>query len=117
VPETAAVEHFARLQQLSRELRPLGAKLGLEHAGNRLGEVPALYEVGLDYVKLDGAVVARVAHDRDRADFVRGLVVMLHGLALQVVAEGVNDADTAEALWRLGLDGITGPWASAQGRA
>jgi diguanylate cyclase (GGDEF)-like protein len=114
VPELAAVEHFARLQQIGRELRPLGARIGLEHAGHRLREVQALYEAGLDYVKLDAALIAHVAADTERAYFIKGLVAMLHGLAIEVLAEGVQSADDAEVLWRCGVDAITGPWASRQ---
>ncbi|MBT9525750.1 MAG: EAL domain-containing protein, partial [Rhizobacter sp.] len=57
VAESAAVEHFDLLQELSRQLRPTGVRLGLEHAGERLGLIPRLFEAGLDYVKLDAAMV------------------------------------------------------------
>jgi hypothetical protein len=39
---------------------------------------------------------------------------MLRSLSLKVYAEGVTDALDAQALWDCELDGITGPWASAQ---
>ena len=44
-------------------------------------------------------------------NFGRGMVVMLHGLAVQVFAEGVVEPADARALWKCGVDGITGPWA------
>jgi EAL domain-containing protein (putative c-di-GMP-specific phosphodiesterase class I) len=34
---------------------------------------------------------------------------MLHGIGLKVYAEGVAETDDAAALWRCGVDGITGP--------
>jgi diguanylate cyclase (GGDEF)-like protein len=114
VPESAAVEHFERVQELGRQLRPCGIQLGLEHAGERLSRLDRLFEAGIDYVKLDAAVVFGVAGDAERADFVRSVLAMLHGLSLKVYAEGVAEAADAEALWGLGLDGMTGPWASAQ---
>ncbi|MBX3622875.1 MAG: EAL domain-containing protein [Rhizobacter sp.] len=114
VAESAAVEHFELLQELSRQLRPTGVRLGLEHAGERLGLIPRLFEAGLDYVKLDTAMVTGVGHDEHRATFVRGTVTLLHGLSLQVYAEGVSDAADAKTLWDCGVDGATGPWISAQ---
>ncbi|HEX3141130.1 MAG TPA: EAL domain-containing protein, partial [Rhizobacter sp.] len=114
VAEIAAVEHFDLLQELSRQLRPTGVRLGLEHAGERLGLIPRLFEAGLDYVKLDTAMVAGVGTDEHRATFIRGTVTLLHGLSLQVYAEGVADAEDAKALWECGIDGATGPWISAQ---
>jgi diguanylate cyclase (GGDEF)-like protein len=112
VPESAAIEHFALMQELGRQLRPVGVRFGLEHAGERLRQVEPLYEAGLDYVKLDAAIVLGVADDESRAAFVKGMVAMLHSLALQVYAEGVVGARDAQALWALGVDGVTGPWAT-----
>jgi diguanylate cyclase (GGDEF)-like protein len=114
LPEAAALEHFEALQDLGRQLRPLGVRLGLEHAGERLERVPRLFELGLSYVKLDAAVVAHVEDDAQRSLFVRSLATMLHGLGAQVMAEGVAVESHAQALWGLGLDAVTGPWASAQ---
>jgi len=91
-------------------VRPLGARFGLEHAGERLTRVERLFEAGLDYVKLDASIVRDTASDPRRADFVKGLVTMLHTLSVQVFAEGVSDAADARVLWACGMDGLTGPW-------
>lgn len=113
VPEAAAVEQFDQVQELGRQLRPFGTRLGLEHAGELLGRMERLFEGGLDYVKLGSAAAAGVAADEGRAGYVGGVVSMLHGLSIAVYAEGVVDPADARALWRIGVDGITGPWASA----
>ncbi len=114
VAEGAAVDHFPLLQELSRQLRPTGVRLGLEHAGERLGSIPRLFEAGLHYVKLDAAVVRGAGSDEQRASFVRGTVTLLHGLSLQVYAEGVIDEADAARLWDCGVDGQTGPLISAR---
>lgn len=112
VPEAVAGDQFDRLQALSGSLRPLGVRIGLEHAGERLSSLSRLFEAGLDYVKLDSTIVSGVDADVSRAQFVAGLVGMLHGLSLQVYAEGVTEASQMQALWQIGIDGVTGPWAS-----
>ena len=109
VHESAAADHFDLVRELARQVRPCGARFGLEHAGERLSRIERLFEAGLDYVKLDGAIGHGVALDERRAGFVKGLVTMLHSLSLQVIVEGVIDAADAQALWTLGVDGITGP--------
>ncbi|CAN5706335.1 LapD/MoxY N-terminal periplasmic domain-containing protein [soil metagenome] len=114
VNETAAFEQFDLVQELGRQLRPTGARLGLEHAGEQLGRIGRLFEASLDYVKLDAAVAHGVAGYPERAAFVSGMVAMLHGLAIQVMAEGVASEADAMALWACGVDGLTGPWISAQ---
>jgi diguanylate cyclase (GGDEF)-like protein len=109
VAEVAAIERFGQVRELCKQLRPLGARVGLEHAGERLARIELLFEVGLDYVKLDASVVQGVAQDANRAAFVSATVSMLHGLGLQVLAEGVADSTDIPALRQAGVDGWTGP--------
>jgi len=113
VPENAAVEHFEQVQELARQLRPAGARVGLEHAGERLGHIDRLFEAGLDYVKLDASVVQGVAGDNERANYLKSVVAMVHGLSMKALAEGVADPADVQLLWQIGFDGVTGPWASA----
>ena len=92
----------------------MGERVGLEHAGERLARLERLFEAGLDYVKLDAAVVQGVAGDAGRAGYLKSVVAMLHGLSMQVMAEGVREPDDIQALWGIGIDAVTGPWASSR---
>jgi EAL domain-containing protein (putative c-di-GMP-specific phosphodiesterase class I) len=94
---------------LCLQLKPLGVRVGLEHAGERVAPVGILLESGLDYVKLEAGVVRGAAFSDARASVVRGMVSMLHGLGLLVYAEGIDQPEDVEVLWNCGLDGITGP--------
>lgn len=109
VPETAAVERFDLVRELCRQLRPLHARIGLEHAGEKLTRIAFLFEAGLDYIKLDASVVQGVAQDAARSAYVSATVSMLHGLGLQVYAEGVSESADMVALRQVGVDGVTGP--------
>ena len=62
-----------------------------------------------DFVKLDASLVQGIARDEARAEHVAGSVRMLHGIGLKVYAEGVAEAEDVQALWRCGMDGVTGP--------
>jgi EAL domain-containing protein (putative c-di-GMP-specific phosphodiesterase class I)/GGDEF domain-containing protein len=109
VAEPAAVHHFGLLRELGAQLRPLGVKLGLEHAGEHVAEIDRLMEAGLDYVKLDASSTRGLAQDPARFNYVGSTVRMLHSLGLQVYAEGVINGDDAAKLWLCRVDGITGP--------
>ncbi len=108
VGEDAAIDQFARVRELSRQLRPSGVRLGLEHAGNRLGQIDRLLDAGLDFVKLDSSITMGVAADAGRAAYISGVVALLHSVSIDVYAEGVNDAADATALRELGIDAIAG---------
>ena len=117
VSEAAALGHFELVRAFAALVRPLGVRFGLEHAGHQLYRAPRLYELGLDYVKLDVALVRGAANDDAVRRFVAGSVALLRALPVTVCAEGVDDADDAAALWECGVEAITGPWASARVRA
>jgi diguanylate cyclase (GGDEF)-like protein len=110
VTEAAAADRFELLQELGHQLRPTGVHFGIEHAGERLSQIPRLFEAGLDFIKLDAAVTANVSTNGRRALFVRSTVTLLHGWGLQVYAEGVADPGDCAHLWDCGIDGQTGPW-------
>jgi EAL domain-containing protein (putative c-di-GMP-specific phosphodiesterase class I)/GGDEF domain-containing protein len=114
IGEGAALGHFELVRAFAALVRPLGVRFGLEHAGHQLYRAPRLYELGIDYVKLDVALVRGAAQDDAVRRFVAGSVALLRALPVAVCAEGVDDAGDAAALWECGVEAITGPWASAR---
>ncbi|AKJ29610.1 EAL domain-containing protein [Caldimonas brevitalea] len=112
VPEVAALRHHGLVRELCQQVRHAGARFGLEHAGEHLPKIERLYEIGLDYLKLDARFVRGAAEEQAVRNFVQSATAMAHGLGIQVYAEGVTAAADAEALWTCGVDGITGPWAA-----
>jgi predicted signal transduction protein with EAL and GGDEF domain len=104
-----AAQQPRRLQHAAARWREAGARLGLEHAGARLRGLAHLHSLGLDYVKIDAAFVQGAAGNPAVRELARSLVGLLHGMQLQVLAEGVEDPADLAALWALGFDGATGP--------
>jgi diguanylate cyclase (GGDEF)-like protein len=113
--EAGAIRQLHLVRELSEQLHAAGTRVGLEHAGERLGEARGLLEAGLHFVKLDASLVQGLAGDNARAQHVAGTVRMLHGIGLQVYAEGVSERDDAIELWQCGVDGLTGPVVQAGG--
>lgn len=109
VPEDGALRQIELVRELVTQMHGCGARVGIEHAGERLTEAGGLLEVGLDFVKLDASFVEGLSADNARREHVAGAVRMLHGIGLKVYAEGVTSSDDAEALVGCGLDGLTGP--------
>ena len=114
--EAGAVHQLHLVRDLAEQLHGDGVKVGLEHAGERLGETQGLLEAGLDFVKLDASLAEGLGQDEARRQHVAGTVRMMHGIGLKVYAEGVVSVEDATELWRCGIDGLTGP-AVRQGAA
>ncbi|HEX6721654.1 MAG TPA: EAL domain-containing protein, partial [Burkholderiaceae bacterium] len=109
LPEALAASHPGVIQELTRRWRPLGVHVGLEHAGAALSDNARLYELGLDYVRIDARYLGGIGHDADVRRHAEGLVALLRGSGLGVYAEGVAQPDDLRVLWSLGFDGATGP--------
>ncbi|MBX3637610.1 MAG: EAL domain-containing protein, partial [Rubrivivax sp.] len=111
-PDRGAI---AALQAAAARWAPLGATLGVEHAGAAPQQLPALRAAGIRYVKVDPRHLRGAADDAAVRSYAQGLVMLIHGLGLQALAEGVADERTLQALWALGFDGATGPAVTARG--
>jgi EAL domain-containing protein (putative c-di-GMP-specific phosphodiesterase class I) len=109
LPETLAASHPGVIQELTRRWRPLGVRVGLEHAGAALSGMARLYELGLDYVRIDARFLSGIGHDANVRRHAEGLVALLRGIGLRIYAEGVAQAEDLQVLWGLGFDGATGP--------
>lgn len=109
VAEAGALRHLPLLRELVTQVHAFGARVGLEHAGDCLGESGSLLEAGLDFIKLDASLTEGLAGDAARSQHVASSVRMLRGIGLSVYAEGVADPQDAQALWQCTVDGLTGP--------
>lgn len=100
---------FAPLAEASAAWRSLGVRIGVEHAGASPQQLPGLHEAGIDYVKVDARHLRGAAGDAAVRGYAQSLVALIHGLGLEALAEGIDDAADLKALWALGFDGATGP--------
>ena len=109
VPEYGVFHQPHAFRDLARVLKNLGCRIGIEHAGYRLNELPAMADLGLDYLKVDSHFVRGIDHNLANQEFLRGLCTMAHALGISVIAESVQTAAELALLPTLGLDGATGP--------
>jgi len=111
LPESLALERPLLVREVSRRWRPLGAMLGLEHAGEGLARIQRLIDLGLDCVRIDSRFVNGIAASgsEDARRHLQGLVRLVQSVGLQVCAEGVRSTDDLDLLWGLGFDAATGP--------
>ena len=112
------------------ELDALGVALSLDDFGTGYSSLGHLRRLPVQELKIDRCFVQRLGEDsRDRA-IVRSVVDLAEGLGMRVVAEGVEDRATWQALVELGCDVAQGwyvcrpqpadvltPWLHARERA
>lgn len=108
-PESCALRHMAELRSFTSALRTLGCRVGLEHVGLEFTKIRELQDIGLHYLKIDGAIVREIDTNSGNQSFLSGLCKIGHSLGMLMIAEGVRSAQEKEKLIHLGIDGLTGP--------
>jgi EAL domain-containing protein (putative c-di-GMP-specific phosphodiesterase class I) len=89
-------------------LRSSGVRIVLDDLGSDLVPLAELAQLPVDMLKIDRPTTAAVSRrPRDRA-LVSALVVLAQTMEVPLVAEGVEDAETAEVLADLGCEAAQG---------
>ena len=101
VTETAVFEGGQAVAAL-HELRALGVQIALDDFGTGHSSLGLLQTVPVDILKVDKSFVDRITEAGRHAVIAEALIQVSAGLGLAAVAEGVETAEQAEALHRLG---------------
>lgn len=109
VPATLSTHAIGSLRGLCTALRPLGCTFGIEHVGAEFTKLADLHDVGLAYLKMDSSLIHHLHTSTEQQTIVRGMATLCHSLGIQVIGEGVADDEELACLFRVGLDGATGP--------
>jgi diguanylate cyclase (GGDEF)-like protein len=109
IPEFVAYRHAREFRVFCEALKSLGCKIGLEHVGNQICHIGELYDVGLDYLKIDSAIIRDIDQNPGNQTFLRGLCTISHTMGMMTIAEGVLSQREVGCLQELGFDGMTGP--------
>jgi diguanylate cyclase (GGDEF)-like protein len=86
------------------DLRALGVAVALDDFGRGHSPLADLGDLPLDLIKIDRSFLAGVRSATDESPVVAAVVIMAHGLGLQVVAEGVETEEQLALVARLGCD-------------
>lgn len=108
--ETVAIREPMAVANFVAVVKRCGAAVGLQAAGSQLGSIHELERLGLDYLKIEAALVQSSAQPEVQA-LLRGLCKLGHSLGCQMIAEGIQADADLNLLQDMGFDAITGPGA------
>jgi len=86
------------------DLQALGAKIDMDDFGTGCSSLSCLHEFPIDVLKIDRAFVANASRGRNFAALLHAIVTLADHLSMQVVAEGIEDADQLSFLQALGCE-------------
>ena len=111
--ETCAIEDVEATSRAIAMIKQLGAKVAMDDFGAGHTSFKNLRRFDFDMVKIDGAFVQNLACSVDDRFFVRTLVDLARHVGLPVVAEWVEDAETAKILRDWGVEYLQGDYFAA----
>ena len=90
ITEGVLIGDFDRAVAILRRLKNLGARIAMDDFGTGYSSLSYLQSFPFDKIKIDQAFVANLAHSQQAVTIIRAVIALGRGLALPVVAEGVE---------------------------
>ncbi|MGW0158863.1 putative bifunctional diguanylate cyclase/phosphodiesterase [Mycobacterium sp. NPDC003323] len=104
ITEDLVLTELDTVTTVLNELRERGIRVAIDDFGSGYSALSYLRDLVVDEVKLDSHFIAAVTTDHRAAAVVNSVIDLTRILGISVVAEGVEDADTADWLARHGCE-------------
>jgi len=101
------VNSSGNLEKLQK-IRELGARISIDDFGTGFSSFSYLLQYQVDRLKIDRSFIKQAGTDPNAAAVVRTIIAMSHGLAIRVVAEGVENEEELKFLVRRKCDEAQG---------
>ena len=108
ITETAAIRNISAAKLLIKELRARGCKFALDDFGSGLSSFGYLKALPVDYLKIDGSLVRRVAEESIDRALVEAINQLAHQMGMSTIAEYVESTECLEVLREIGVDHAQG---------
>jgi EAL domain-containing protein (putative c-di-GMP-specific phosphodiesterase class I)/CHASE2 domain-containing sensor protein len=108
VTETAALSSTAAASDTLGNLRKRGVRISIDDYGTGLSTLEYLRRIPATEIKIDKSFVQLVQNSRSDRLMVHSTIQLAHSLGHRVVAEGVEDSETLDALISMGCDTVQG---------
>ncbi|HTW12679.1 MAG TPA: bifunctional diguanylate cyclase/phosphodiesterase, partial [Solirubrobacteraceae bacterium] len=108
VTESSILANQAQVSSVLQSLRRHGVGIALDDFGTGYSSLSHLRQLPVDRLKIDRSFVTNMRSDATNAAIVYATIELAHSLKLRVIAEGVEDEETWQALRELGCDAVQG---------
>lgn len=108
VTETAVMRNMEDVARQMRDLAEMGVHFAVDDFGTGYSSLQHLHQLPIETLKIDRSFVERVCEPDGTRALVEAILSLAHSLGLQVVAEGVERPEQAEALANMNCDMLQG---------
>ena len=104
ITEDLILNDIDRVTAVLHRLREQGIRVAIDDFGSGFSALSYLRDLPIDEVKLDRQFISSITENTRAAAVVRAVIDLTHELGVTVVAEGIEDAGTADWLREHGCD-------------
>ena len=112
ITESVLMDDPTYAMEVMGKLKALGVATSIDDFGTGYSSLAYLKNLPIDELKIDRSFVGTMVTDGSDLTIVRSIIDLSHNLGLDVVAEGVEDAQTLAQLAEMGCDRAQGYYLS-----
>lgn len=105
--ETTLLENSKQTIKTLASIKDLGCRIALDDFGSGFSSVSHLQNFPIDTVKIDKSLIMASDEEKSRS-LITGLSAMLHSLSLNIVAEGIENAEVVQFCQQLNIQRAQG---------
>jgi len=95
------------VSQISK-LKNLGIKISLDDFGTGYSSFSMIESLPIDTLKIDKSFILDITKNKDHQTITNSMIAMAHALGIKVIAEGIENQESAELLQNFGCDYLQG---------
>ncbi|MGF6213606.1 EAL domain-containing protein [Comamonas sp. 4034] len=104
ITETAAITHLPNAIRLVKSLKDMGCKFSMDDFGAGVSSFASLKNLPVDFLKIDGAIVADMQREPAHRAMVEAINHLGHALGMKTIAEFAATPEIVEMLRDMGVD-------------
>ena len=108
ITEGVLIGDFNRAVSILRRLKTLGVRIAMDDFGTGYSSLSYLQSFPFDKIKIDKAFITNLGRSQQSATIIRAVIALGRGLALPVVAEGVETEEQLRFLAKEACSGMQG---------
>jgi len=108
ITESILMDNAQKTSTILQGLTNLGVRFAIDDFGTGYSSLAYLKRFPINLIKIDRSFVIAVHQNKQDAEICSAIIAMAHGLGMETVAEGVEEASQLEFLKIRGCDLIQG---------
>lgn len=106
--ESDKIENYEDLKIFIKIVKKYGCKIAIDDFGSGYSNFSHIFELNVDYLKIDASLVKFVTTDNSSRVIVKTIINFASNLGLKTIAEFVEDKDSLELLEKMGINYVQG---------